>query len=594
MKTNLSTNVTVRRAVLCTPQSVVNLVFSKAGAHGVATPATAKRPPSRWINLLAALALLVGASLAQPADGPLVSWGSDGDGLVSGTPAGTFTAVAAGAHHSVAIKPDGTLVTWGRDNFCLVSGTPAGTFTAVAAGGFHCVAIRLDGTLVSWGRDDSGQVSGTPTPNHCDQVSGTPAGTFTTVAAGLYHSVAIKTDGTLVSWGGDPYGEVSGTPAGTFTAVAAGYDHSVAIKTDGTLISWGDDSHGQVSGTPAGTFTAVAAGASHSVAIKTDGTLVSWGNEGNELYGTPTGDFTAVAAGGFHSMAIKTDGTLVSWGDDSHGQVSGTPEGTFTAVAAGVFANVAIQSVADCDTPVATITGPASGAVYAVGAPVTFTGTFIGANGPHTAQWTIDGNVVAGVVDEDAQTVTSAVTFAGPGVYAVQLAVANDCGNSATTDTVGDLPAMVVIYDSNGGYVTGGGWINSPSGAYAADPSLSGKASFGFVSRYQKGAAVPTGETQFRFQLAGFIFDSTSYDWLVVAGARAQYKGSGTFNNAGNYGFMLTAIDGQVNGGGVDKFRIKIWEEASGTIVYDNQLGAGDSATPSTAISGGGIVIHAL
>jgi hypothetical protein len=41
---------------------------------------------------------------------------------------------------------------------------------------------------------------------------------------------------------------------------------------------------------------------------------------------------------------------------------------------------------------------------------------------------------------------------------------------------------------------------------------------------------------------------------LVIAGARAQYKGLGTVNGSGNYGFLLTAIDGQVNGGGgVDK-----------------------------------------
>jgi hypothetical protein len=55
---------------------------------------------------------------------------------------------------------------------------------------------------------------------------------------------------------------------------------------------------------------------------------------------------------------------------------------------------------------------------------------------------------------------------------------------------------------------------------------------------------------------------------------------------------MLTAIDGQVTGGGIDKFRIKIWEKASGAIVYDNQMSAPDDANPTTAIQGGSIVIH--
>ncbi|HIH44308.1 MAG TPA: hypothetical protein HA257_04270, partial [Candidatus Methanoperedenaceae archaeon] len=61
----------------------------------------------------------------------------------------------------------------------------------------------------------------------------------------------------------------------------------------------------------------------------------------------------------------------------------------------------------------------------------------------------------------------------------------------------------------------------------------------------------------------------------------------------GDYGFMLTAIDGAISGGdGSDKFRIKIWDKDSGSVVYDNQPGADDSATPA-AIQGGSIVIRA-
>ncbi|HUG16876.1 MAG TPA: hypothetical protein VMM78_17850, partial [Thermomicrobiales bacterium] len=59
------------------------------------------------------------------------------------------------------------------------------------------------------------------------------------------------------------------------------------------------------------------------------------------------------------------------------------------------------------------------------------------------------------------------------------------------------------------------------------------------------------------------------------------------------YGFMLTAIDGQVNGGGgTDTFRIKIWDLATGDIVYDNQLGDSDDADATTKLGGGSIVIH--
>ena len=78
----------------------------------------------------------------------------------------------------------------------------------------------------------------------------------------------------------------------------------------------------------------------------------------------------------------------------------------------------------------------------------------------------------------------------------------------------------------------------------------------------------------------------------MVSGARAQYKGVGSVNGTGGFGFLLTAVDGQAKGGGgTDQFRMKIWEIATGRIVYDNQMGAADIATPLT-IGGGTIVLH--
>jgi hypothetical protein len=151
----------------------------------------------------------------------------------------------------------------------------------------------------------------------------------------------------------------------------------------------------------------------------------------------------------------------------------------------------------------------------------------------------------------------------------------------------------VVVYDPYGGFVTGGGWIHSPAGAYHLDSSLSGKATFGFVSKYKKGAFDPVGNTEFQFHAANFTFRSTEYDWLVIAGARAQYKGTGSIDGTGDYGFMLTAIDGALPGGGLgDKFRIKIWDKATDAMVYDNQMGDSDNADPTTVIGGGSIVIH--
>ena len=178
--------------------------------------------------------------------------------------------------------------------------------------------------------------------------------------------------------------------------------------------------------------------------------------------------------------------------------------------------------------------------------------------------------------------------FAEAHVIMVRAHSEDAAGNRSSEDAI-----LLAVYDPSGGFVTGGGWINSPAGAYAADPTLAGKATFGFVAKYQKGANVPVGNTEFQFHVANFRFKSTVYEWLVVAGAKAQFKGSGTVNGAGDYGFMLTAIDGQVNGGGgVDKFRIKIWDKSTGAIVYDNQMGESDTADPVTAVMGGSIVIH--
>ena len=177
-------------------------------------------------------------------------------------------------------------------------------------------------------------------------------------------------------------------------------------------------------------------------------------------------------------------------------------------------------------------------------------------------------------------------TYTAAGVYTVTATVTDDDGGSDT-----ETYQYVVVYDPGAGFVTGGGWITSPAGAYAANPALTGRANFGFNSKYKNGANVPDGQTQFNFQAAGFNFHSTAYEWLVVAGARAQYKGTGTINGSGSYNFLLTVIDGQrPGGGGVDRFRLKVW--GPGGVIYDNQMGDGDTAPASTALGGGSIVIH--
>jgi hypothetical protein len=289
-------------------------------------------------------------------------------------------------------------------------------------------------------------------------------------------------------------------------------------------------------------------------------------------------------------------GSLGAGDGEFDGPYAVTVDSSFNAYV-GDLVNDRIQKFSQLmpnQAPVVMITAPASGAIFPVGAPVSFIGTFAdNAGDTHTAQWMFDNIVQAGVVNEASGGVTATYAFATPGVYQVKLTVTDQLGASGTANTVGGLPAFIVIYDPSGGWVTGGGWINSPVGAYAADPSLTGKATFGFVSKYQRGAQAPTGQTEFQFKAANLNFHSTSYDWLVTSGARAQFKGSGTLNGSGDYAFMLTAIDGQVNGGGgQDKLRIKIWSKSDGGVIYDNLMGGTDDDDPTTVLGGGSIVIH--
>ena len=203
--------------------------------------------------------------------------------------------------------------------------------------------------------------------------------------------------------------------------------------------------------------------------------------------------------------------------------------------------------------------------------------------GPLAFLWTATGGSFVDAGLEDAVY----LAVGGTGVFDLTLTVA-DFGGLSDSDTT-----FVAVYDPSAGFVTGGGWIDSPEGAYVPDPTLTGKASFGFVSRYKTGTQVPEGNTEFQFKAGDLNFHADSYDWLVVnqGGTNAQFKGTGTINGSlaedeAPYRFMLWAGDGSGGSGG-DTFRIKVWWEESETehVVYDNGS--------DQEIGGGSIVVHA-
>ena len=229
----------------------------------------------------------------------------------------------------------------------------------------------------------------------------------------------------------------------------------------------------------------------------------------------------------------------------------------------------------------------------AVSASVDFTDP--GVLDTHTASidWGDGSTTPASVAEANGTGIASADhVYLATGVYTVAITVTDNDGGASSS-----MFQFVVIYDPDGGFVTGGGWIDSPAGACqltAACSTLTGKAKFGFVSKYKKGATTPTGNTEFQFKAGDLNFHSASYDWLLIAGHQAKYKGSGTINGAGNYGFMLSAIDANLTPStDVDLFRIKIWDKDNADfVVYDNQMAAAEDDDPTTAIGGGSIVIH--
>jgi hypothetical protein len=244
------------------------------------------------------------------------------------------------------------------------------------------------------------------------------------------------------------------------------------------------------------------------------------------------------------------------------------------------------------DPPEVTIAAPATGQLSPIG-PVTIAASFAdnGLLDVHTCSviWDVDQatSPTPGTVSEFARSCTATRALTA-GVYTSLVAV----GDGTDTDTA---TVQIIVYDPTAGFVIGGGWIDSPAGAYVAEPARSGQASFGFVSKYKKGATAPSGETEFQFQAGSLAFHSEAYQWLVVAGCRAQYKGTGTVNGVTGYGFLLTAVDGNsCTSKTTDKFRIKVWLLSTGSVVYDNRIGSPediDSASP-VAIAGGQIIIH--
>ena len=134
------------------------------------------------------------------------------------------------------------------------------------------------------------------------------------------------------------------------------------------------------------------------------------------------------------------------------------------------------------DSPVTMLTvtnvAPTVGVIIAPVDPTAVTTTInvsssftdIGTRDTHTASWNWgDSTSSAGAITETngSGSVSGSHAYTAAGVYTVTLTVTDD-----DTGVGSSTFQYIVVYDPSAGFVTGGGWINSPIGAYAANPEL--------------------------------------------------------------------------------------------------------------------------
>lgn len=277
--------------------------------------------------------------------------------------------------------------------------------------------------------------------------------------------------------------------------------------------------------------------------------------------------------------------------------------GAVTVISSGgsFVGPVGIAVVPGCDTTAPNcppIVGALSSVPAAVGDSVVIA---IGSSVSFSAPWT-DPNVsdthtaACNIVDVSGATAATAVagaapgsgsgtascnvTFASTGIFSVTMTVTDQTGGSGTSTAI-----QVVVYDPSAGFVTGGGWFTPDPQTCVCTPGS--KATFGLVTKYQKGASVPIGNQEFQYKVINL--HSTSFDWLVVSGAQAQFQGTGTINGAGAFKFRVTVRDGDLIGQ-PDRFEIRILPQGSTDFGGTHLWKGGNDLTGSNGA--GSIVIH--
>ena len=380
-------------------------------------------------------------------------------------------------------------------------------------------------------------------------------------------------------------GQSGSPPADDFKSDTATVNVTVSAVNDAPVVTAGADQAGNENDTIAvsASFTDVEAGDTHTCSI-------DWGDGSAASSGTVTEPNGATPGSCTGSHTYLDDNPTLTPGPDPYTVTvkvtdNGTTNGSPDPKDGSDTLTVRISNV----NPVITgMTGPAGPVQLGSAASVTTSFTDVGSQDTHMCTYSWDDgtpNTTVAAPGTGNGSCTAPHTYTAPGVYTVGVTVTDDDTGSATS-----MYEFVVVFDPSGGFVTGGGWINSPAGAYAAGPSLTGQRELRIRLEVQEGRVRARRADGVPVPRASFNFHSTAYQWLVVSATarRPSTRATGRSTAAGNYGFLLTAYDGSPG----PEFRIKIWDKGTSAIVYDNRNGTSediDAADPQ-AIAGGSIV----
>ncbi len=282
----------------------------------------------------------------------------------------------------------------------------------------------------------------------------------------------------------------------------------------------------------------------------------AWDLDNNGSFETP-GQSVTFSSAGLDGPSTKTIG------------VQATDNGNLTAT------DQATVNITNVAPNVITITAPTDPQLVNTTINTSASFTDNGIPDTHTAVWDWQDGTSTGIVTESngSGTVTGSHTYTTAGVYTITLTVTDDDLAFGSNQFM-----YVVVYNPEGGFLTGAGRFDAPVGSIPANPTASGMTNFRTNAKYVNN--VLTGATRLNFRDGQYVFgfDSTAYDWLTVTnGNLAQLHGSGTVNGLDGYTFHVTALDNSP-----DTVRVQIWD-ATNTIVYDNN---------TSSVSNGNIEVH--